>query len=339
MVHGQCQRDKVTLAAPFIASRRHSTPEAPYSLGPALSQSCTQDPNRLPFRSRHEAAAFAFACTSLFLTICQLVFLPFPQRTFNMTLGNLVRLIPLKLNEVPAHAHIEDYLASSPHSKHPPSSSSSDEAPTSPPSTTLDADGRPLLVPFLTALLTEATSFIDSTLPKTFRPKGTKTNPPATASIEVLQRMISAEEISKIPWKEANIPRKSSRARQSYGEAWFARRSTHQNKQAHGTADWREFDEGLRKEHSEHEREYTPDVFDSYKMLDWDGQIGGLGGGVEGFEDVSMSGMISRFRGTLEVFGELTIGQSMRCVTSCRFHLPLVSSRSWWCMRRQDRMG
>ena len=208
-----------------------------------------------------------------------------------MTLGNLVRLIPLKLNEVPFHPYIERYLASSPHSKHPPSSSSSDEAPTSPPSTTLDADGRPLLVPFLTALLTEATNFIDSTLPKSFHPKSKKNNPPATASIEVLQRMISAEEISKIPWTESNIPRKSSRARHGYGEAWFARRSIHQNKRAVGTADWREFDEGLRKQHSEHEREYTPDVFDSYRVLDWDGAIAGMEGGPEGFEDVSMSGM------------------------------------------------
>ena len=206
-------------------------------------------------------------------------------------LGNLVRLIPLKLNEVPLHADIERHLAFSPHNKHPPSSSSSsDDSPAGPSSTTLDQDGRPLLAPFLTALLTEATTFVDSTLPFVFHRKSTKTNPPAIASIQVLQCMISAEEISKIPWKEANIPRKSSRLRQTYGEAWFARQSTHQNKAATGTASWTEFDEGLRKEHSEHERQYTPDVFDSYKVLDWDRQIQGLGGAVEGFEEISMQG-------------------------------------------------
>jgi hypothetical protein len=207
-----------------------------------------------------------------------------------MALGNLVRLIPLKLNEVPSHPLIESYLASSPRSKHPPSSSSSDE-PLSSTSTTLDPDGRPLLAPFLIAVLTEATTFVDDTLPVTFRPKSTKSNPPATAPIDVVQRMISAEEISKIPFTEANVPRKSSRARQSYGEAWFARKSTHLNRRERGTADYREFEEGLRRDHSHHEMEYTPDVFDAYKVLDWDAEIQGLGGGVEGFQDVSMSGM------------------------------------------------
>lgn len=207
-----------------------------------------------------------------------------------MTLGNLVRLIPLKLNEVPSHPAIETYLTASPHNKHPPSSSSSSDS-DSPAnaSSTLDPDGRPLLAPFLQALLTEATTFVDSTLPTTFRTKSTKSNPPAKASIEVLQRMIPPEEISKIPFTETNIPRRSSRARQTYGEAWFARKSTHENKREHGTADWAEFDQGLRKEHSLHEMEYTPDVFDAYKVLDWDGAVQDLGGQVQGFEDVSMS--------------------------------------------------
>jgi len=103
--------------------------------------------------------------------------------------------------------------------------------------------------------------------------------------------MIKVEEISKIPFTETNIPRKSSRARHSYGEAWFARRSTHTNKRERGTADWREFNERLRRNHSQHEMEYTPGVFDAHKVLDWDAEIQGLGGQVEGFQDVSMSGM------------------------------------------------
>lgn len=213
-----------------------------------------------------------------------------------MTLGNLVRLIPLKLNEVPAHPLIETYLTSSPHNKHPPSSSSSAEDPRGNPplSRSLDPNGRPLIAPLLTALLTEATVFVDDTLPATFRPKSIKANPPATASIEVSQRIISEEEISKIPFTEANIPRKSSRVRQNYGEAWFARRSTHANRREKGTADWREFDHGLRREHSQHEMEYTPDVFDAFKVLDWDADIRSLGGGVEGFQDVNMAGMYQK---------------------------------------------
>lgn len=97
------------------------------------------------------------------------------------------------------------------------------------------------------------------------------------------------EEISKIPFIEANVPRKSSRARHSYGEAWFARKSTHRNGRERGTADYSEFEEGLRRDHSQHEMDYTPNVFDAHKVLDWNTDIKALGGEVEGFQDVSMS--------------------------------------------------
>ena len=40
-----------------------------------------------------------------------------------------------------------------------------------------------------------------------------------------------------------------------------------------GTANWVEFDHGLRLEHSEKERLYTPAVYDSYRVLDWDKEI------------------------------------------------------------------
>ncbi|KAL8826966.1 MAG: hypothetical protein Q9191_003472 [Dirinaria sp. TL-2023a] len=197
-----------------------------------------------------------------------------------MSLSNLVRLIPLKLSEIPSHPNIEEYLAASPHKKHDSDDSPSPPTSASSPDTNLDANGHPCLGPFLISVLSEATTFVDQTLPSTFKPKSTKSNPPATAKIEVSQRMISSDEISKIPWTSANIPRKSSRAKQSYGEAWFARKSVHANKGDLGTANWREFDEGLRVNHSEHEREYTPDVFDSYKVLDWNDDIGRLADGL-----------------------------------------------------------
>lgn len=205
-----------------------------------------------------------------------------------MSLSNLVRLIPLKLSEIPSHPNIEEYLAASPHKKHDSDDSPSPPTSASSPDTNLDANGHPCLGPFLISVLSEATTFVDQTLPSTFKPKGTKSNPPATAKIEVSQRMISSDEISKIPWTSANIPRKSSRAKQSYGEAWFARKSVHANYRDLGTANWREFDEGLRVNHSEHEREYTPDVFDSYKVLDWNDDIGRLADGLGEYADVKM---------------------------------------------------
>ena len=74
----------------------------------------------------------------------------------------------------------------------------------------------------------------------------------------------------------------------------FARKSTHVNKAENGTATWKEFDGGLRVQHSEHEREYTPDVFDSFKVSDWDREIDALGDELGEYKDVKMSSMSLR---------------------------------------------
>lgn len=73
--------------------------------------------------------------------------------------------------------------------------------------------------------------------------------------------------------------------------ARFARKSTHTNESKLGTASWDEFDAGLRVRHSEHEAEYTPDVYDCFKVLDWDQETDGFGGDVTEYGDVKMSGM------------------------------------------------
>lgn len=71
----------------------------------------------------------------------------------------------------------------------------------------------------------------------------------------------------------------------AYGkpEAWFARVSKHEAVKEKGSADFREFDFGLREEHSAHEREYTPDVFDAFCVVDY-----GAVNGVVGWEDVEV---------------------------------------------------
>ena len=139
-----------------------------------------------------------------------------------MPLGNLVRLIPLKLNEIPSHPSVSAYLNASTHKKHDSESDTSkiDLSSSDGTSPNLDRNGQPRLVPFVREILDEATSFVDNELPNTFSKKGTKSNPPATAKIEVSQRMVDSEEISRIPFERANIPRKSSRVVQGYGEAW-----------------------------------------------------------------------------------------------------------------------
>ena len=139
-----------------------------------------------------------------------------------MPLGHLVRLIPLKLNEVPGHPAILRYLNKSAHKKHDSESDASKLDPSTADETSLslDSNGQPRLRPFLKELLDEATSFVDKDLPETFRKKGSKSNPPASAKIDISQRMISSDEISRIPFQQGNIPRKSSKVPQTYGEAW-----------------------------------------------------------------------------------------------------------------------
>jgi len=67
-------------------------------------------------------------------------------------------------------------------------------------------------------------------------------------------------------------------------EAWFARVSRHDAEARSGCASLAEFDFGLRQDHSRHEGEYTPDVFDVNVVLDY-----GAVEGVQGWEGVGVS--------------------------------------------------
>jgi len=69
-------------------------------------------------------------------------------------------------------------------------------------------------------------------------------------------------------------------------EAWFARVSRHRHAAEPGTAGFAEFDFGLRAEHSKHELEYTPDLFDAFEVVDY-----GAVGAVEGWENVEVKVM------------------------------------------------
>ncbi|KAF6227348.1 hypothetical protein HO133_008792 [Letharia lupina] len=177
-------------------------------------------------------------------------------------LGNLVRLLPLHINELPAHPALESLVI--PHSEHTRSAESSPSQ-----AGKVDSSERPNLISFMEEVLDQATIFVDDTLPATFKEGNLKKSAPATAKVRLLSRNISEAEIQAIPWINSSIPRNWSNGRKP-AEAWFARRSRHANHSDEGTADLDEFDFGLRHDHSKHEQEYTPDVFDSYKVLDWD---------------------------------------------------------------------
>ena len=79
-------------------------------------------------------------------------------------------------------------------------------------------------------------------------------------------------------------------------EHWFTRRSVHNcvsSKLEPGTASWEQFVFGLLHNHSKNEQEFTPNLYDAPKVVDWDGQVRKLDeeGSLqrEGWGDVSIS--------------------------------------------------
>ena len=188
-------------------------------------------------------------------------------------LGNLIRLLPLHIYELPAHPALDPLVKSDNPSP-------------------ISAAERPNLITFVKEVLDQATAFVDDTLPKTFKEGSLKSSPPSKAQVRLLSKEIEAAEIQSIPWTNSTVKRNWSANGKKPPEAWFARRSHHANCKGEGSADFDEFDFGLRRDHSKHEQAYTPDVFDSYKILDWDDRIKEASDDVsslDDYRDVSMS--------------------------------------------------
>lgn len=115
-------------------------------------------------------------------------------------------------------------------------------------------------------------------LPKHFKVKAeNKHSPPSTAPVELLHHEISAHDLPE------------AGRTQGRGEYWVARTSVHENAAKAGTASWQEFDGGLRQDHSQHEKDYTPSVVDAHKVLSWDDQLQSLGKAVGDWTDVDMN--------------------------------------------------
>ena len=206
-------------------------------------------------------------------------------------LGNLVRLLPLHINELPAHPALDSLL-------HNPTSNDDVNGSSHLQPDRLSSSERPNLISFMEELLDQATIFIDDTLPATFKEGGLQKSKPSVGKVRVLKRMIPPAELKAVPWINSSIPRNwSANGERKPGETWFARRSRHANHSHEGTADLDEFDYGLRYNHSKHEQDYTPDVFDAYKVLDWSEQIEtaiGKGPGIDNYRELGMSGKRSQ---------------------------------------------
>jgi hypothetical protein len=100
---------------------------------------------------------------------------------------------------------------------------------------------------FLTSAVKDALELVDNTIPSSFKMSGTKSAAPSSAKVQIL----------------------SGQATHGSSE-WFARRSIHKDQDIFGTATWAQFENGLRVDHSRHEKEYTPDVFDANPIVEWD---------------------------------------------------------------------
>ncbi|PWY77172.1 hypothetical protein BO94DRAFT_568169 [Aspergillus sclerotioniger CBS 115572] len=80
---------------------------------------------------------------------------------------------------------------------------------------------------------------------------------------------------AKVHLSTRSIPYPDSPGTPDY---WVCRQSVHEDAPVAGSASWEEFRSGLREDHSEHEKEYTPSVTAVERLLDWPSETD-VGGG------------------------------------------------------------
>ncbi|RMZ82937.1 hypothetical protein DV737_g1809, partial [Chaetothyriales sp. CBS 132003] len=187
--------------------------------------------------------------------------------------STLIRLAPLRLFEIPAHPDL-------------------------PIKANVDVD-QPDLLPFVATLLSEGLAFLaQPTFSRNFSHHSNHKANPSTANVEVLTHPIPASQLrSQVPWASPSSTGKKPSVRLDNGavltpvrrsqpaalrpEHWFARHSRHSNVSSKSTdkpghASWDEFVYGLRDNHSQHEQDFTPTLYDARKVIDWSGQVAKL---------------------------------------------------------------
>ena len=103
---------------------------------------------------------------------------------------------------------------------------------------------------------------------------GSKTSDGQT-SIQTFRRQVHRAQLAAIAMAGSNCaiarPAWDPNRRYSEGETWLSRVSVHDDDATRSdTASWAEFVHGLKREHAKHEREYTPNVYASHQVLEWD---------------------------------------------------------------------
>ena len=212
-------------------------------------------------------------------------------------LENLVRLVPLRLTEIPSHPSFDEHASAIGQND---ASRSGFLVPSEPSSyrtdpSSIPKDFHPSLPTFLSAVLSEASKFVGATVPSTFKVSSTTSSKPSTSDVQILKRSFPSKEVDDaVNRQDTPLVRSGGkdverRKIPQDGENWFVRKSVHASKAEEGTAEWGEFDAGIRMEHNENEMAYTPDVYDAFRVVDWDAQTEKLGKGeVPGYEGVQM---------------------------------------------------
>ncbi|KIV78196.1 hypothetical protein PV11_09936 [Exophiala sideris] len=164
-------------------------------------------------------------------------------------LSNLVRLAPLQVSDLPSHPGLPS------------------------------AHGD--LATFLVSLLDDGTAFLSpSHFTQIFKPQSTKTSAPSSARVEIHTHSVPASSLAQVAWSgSGSRVSRSTPANLGAGpENWFARRSVHKDisskdPSSPGHARWSEFVYGLRDEHSKHEADFTPTLYDAHCVLDWNSAV------------------------------------------------------------------
>lgn len=127
----------------------------------------------------------------------------------------------------------------------------------------------PDLKTFITNVIVESISFIDSVAPtdgaaSTWKAKGSpKRYASSNAAVHLYEKTVSGKELDRIDgMSKVNGERRN--------ETWFCRRSCHQNRSEQGTASWDEFKHSFKEHHAETEDAFTPTVIGAREAIRWD---------------------------------------------------------------------
>ncbi|KAJ9651540.1 hypothetical protein H2198_009183 [Neophaeococcomyces mojaviensis] len=167
------------------------------------------------------------------------------------TQSPMIRLAPLPFSHLPNHPSFE----------------------------TDPSNSRPDVLRFALTLLNQGRALVQPTqFNLHFKSHSWKPSPPSNNEVEILSTSVSASDLASIPWSSEQVLRPKPVKLED--EFWYARRSNHHNlsvkRNAPGTAAWNEFIYGLRDQHSKHEFDFTPAIYDARLICEWNEELNRL---------------------------------------------------------------